>query len=369
MATDDQNKEREEDDFFGDDEDFGLPELDYEALDDDDSDDAGDDDMSFDESFDNEEVDTDVEDDFDDIDASFEDEQEEISSQTDEEIAQESNTEGSMAESEESFEEESFDDFNVGENGFDTESEDFDDSSFDSDTLGDDEFKEFEGEFTDSNDEFQDSEIDKSLSSDDSFAMNEEYGELTSADEDGSGSKGKFARIIVIGITIFLAAGTLFYFFSSSFSEKEGKAEIAENKETITPKVEKEPITTKKVETPPVEQPEETPKIQEKDTQSEQPRKVVTNNLPKAKTGEVTSLTRRTGNFYIIVASFLDGDLARNHSKNLAVSGRTPIIIPPFGKAVTHRVAIQGYGSLSQAQDAIDNYKGEYGQDIWILRY
>ncbi|MDE0470963.1 MAG: SPOR domain-containing protein [Ekhidna sp.] len=363
MATDDQNKEREEDDFFGDDEDFGLPELDYEALDDD-SDDAGDDEMSFD----NEEVGPDAEDDFDDMDASFEDEQE-IISQTDEEGTQNSEAEVNMAESEESFEEESFDDFNVGENGFDTESEDFDDSAFDSDTLGDDEFKEFEGELMDSNDEFKDSEIENSLSSDDSFAMNEEYSELAPADANESGSKGKFARIIVIGIAIFLAAGTLFYFFSPSFSEKEGKAEIAENKQTATPKVEKEPITTKKVENPPVEQPEEIPKIQEKDTQSEQPRKVVTNNTPKARTGEITSLTRRTGNFYIIVASFLDGDLATSHSKNLAASGRTPIIIPPFGKAVTHRVAIQGYGSLSQAQDAIDGYKGEYGQDIWILRY
>ena len=43
MAKDDQNNDKEEDDFFGDDEDFGLPELDFDSLEDDDFD-VGDDD-------------------------------------------------------------------------------------------------------------------------------------------------------------------------------------------------------------------------------------------------------------------------------------------------------------------------------------
>ena len=71
----------------------------------------------------------------------------------------------------------------------------------------------------------------------------------------------------------------------------------------------------------------------------------------------------------IVIASFLDGDLAMDHSQDLAAEGKSPYIIPPFGNAITHRVAINGYGTLAQAQGALDGFKSEYGQDIWILKY
>ena len=61
--------------------------------------------------------------------------------------------------------------------------------------------------------------------------------------------------------------------------------------------------------------------------------------------------------------------MASDYSNKLAKEGKSPSIIPPFGNAITHRVAIAGYGSLAEAQRSVDGFKGEYGQDIWILRY
>ena len=80
-------------------------------------------------------------------------------------------------------------------------------------------------------------------------------------------------------------------------------------------------------------------------------------------------LSARTNNFYIVVASFVDEDLAMDHANKLAADGRSPSVIPPFGKAITTRVAIRGYGSLAQAQNEVGNYRSEFGQDIWILKY
>ncbi|MBC6425727.1 MAG: hypothetical protein GDA51_04510 [Ekhidna sp.] len=358
MAKNDREKEREEDDFFGDNEDFGLPSLDYEALDDDDPDD----DMSFDESFDDEEVSTDIEDDFDITDSSFDDNQETIS-QTDEEVGQESEIDSSGFE--EPFEEGSFD---SGESDFEIEDEDFDDSVFNSDTP-DDEFKELEDELMDSGNDFGDNGINDSFSSDDSFATDEEYGELILADEEESGSKGKFAKIVIVGLVILLGLGTLFYFLSPSFSGEGEKPKVVENTQPVTPDVKAQPTTTEEEEKP-IEQLKEDFETQKKeDTQSKKPRTTVTNNVSAANTGKVTSLRGKTGKFYIIVASFLDRDLAMDHSRDLANSGKRLTIIPPFGNAVTHRVAIQGYGSLSQALGAINDYKGTYGEDIWVLKY
>ena len=383
MAKDDQDKEREEDDFFGDDDDFGLPELDYEALDDEELDNS--DDLSFDDSLEEEEVSADSEDDFDDIDAAFDiDEETEGSDAIDEDSDLEAEMSAQAEES--SFEEESFDDFEGGDSDFESSDDatdfdamdedtevsdsDFDDSVFDSDDISDDDFNEFEKELMDSGEDLG-SEEDFS----DSFAEDDEYGEPVAAtSEDDSGSKGKFARIVIIGVVIFSTLGALFYFLSPSSGEEE-QAPVAQKAEPQKAPA-KTPEQPKEEEVTPVasEQLEEDFGSQS-DEGSNQPARnnsnqaASTGTVPSGNPGDVTSLSERTGNFYIVIASFVDGDLAMDHSQKLASVGQSPTIIPPFGNAITHRVAIQGYGSIGQAQSALEGYKSEFGQDVWILRY
>jgi len=122
---------------------------------------------------------------------------------------------------------------------------------------------------------------------------------------------------------------------------------------------------------------EETPAAKPAASNTAKPKPAASNTRParanntavSSNPGQVTALTDRTNNFYIVIASFVDEDLAMDHSNELAAQGKSPTIIPPFGNAITTRVAIKGYGSIAQAQNELGNYQAEYGQDIWILKY
>lgn len=360
MATDDQNKDREEDDFFGDDDDFGLPELDYEALEDD-EDDADSSATSDESPTDEIEDDSESEDDLSDLESSFDDiDDDDIPDMIDDaeleaemaEMGDDDSDDVSTEGMDDFYEEESFSDFDDEVGGMpDDSSEEMSDSVFDSDVLDEDEFKQFEGELMDA----------ESEDLGDLGSFDETDFESGSANETGEG-KGKFARVVIIGIIIFSALGILFWQLAPSFSSDE-EPPVAEKKEETKAKV-VEPVVAE--ETEPEPEPEEV--VQE-------PVKPAPKNNTSAKKvavtnpGEINELSARTGNYYVVIGSFLDGDMAMDYAQKLAGQGKSPSIIPPFGKAITHRVAIQGFGTLAQAQGAVVGFKAEYGQDLWILKY
>ena len=408
MAKDDKNTDKEQDDFFGDDEDFGLPELDYEALDDDDSDDvqeepkaeeapaeepkveekeeesvsAEDDSVFESESMDDMDMDMD---DMDDLEGLDDLDDEDIPDQvTDEELEAslagdseeddlkdepdpvESKSEDKDASGEEMddfYEEESFDDFDVsGDDG-----EEIPDSVFDSDVLDEDEFAQFEKELMETEEG--------------------EMADMSSFDDDttpaAAESKGKFAKVVIFGIIIFAALGAIFWFMSPLGSggeeEKQPVAEKAQTQKPVAEKpVEKQPEETASTGTsttgtsggenatatkPAETQPKTPAQRPAANTAKPKPQQVASN------PGTVNSLTARTGNAFIIIASFVDGDMAMDYANKLAGQGKSPSIIPPFGNAITHRVAISGYPSIAAAQNALGGFQGEFGQDIWILKY
>lgn len=394
MAKNDQNKDREDDDFFGDDDDFGLPELDYEALEEEDGDDEIDDfdDASFDDVDDDLGDDIDIDsDEFGDMDSAFEDEEEkEVVNEkvsTFEEDEAETRVKKSGKKEDDFFGEESFDDFDTSEevSTDDIDESDFDDSVFDSDVLDEDEFKQFEKELMDSEGEFS------GMDSEDTFDDEDDY-----RTDSASASKSKFTRIVVVGILIFLTLGVLFWYLAPSFTGGEEKQVAQQQEDKKTTPTPTEDDTEENTESTPTEDDTEEG-VSEANTSddnvAEEPRgnQETTTGSPKApaktnpqpspkrqpvKTstaavnpGEITKLTERTNSFYVIIGSFVDEDLAMDHSKDLVTAGKSPMIIPPFGKAITYRVAIQGYGSLIQAQGALEGFRSEYGQDAWVLKY
>ena len=76
-------------------------------------------------------------------------------------------------------------------------------------------------------------------------------------------------------------------------------------------------------------------------------------------------------NFFIllIISSFFDEDLAMDHANKLAANGNSPMVIPPFASHRFWRVAIAEYNSIADAQNQIGQYKADYGDDIWPLKY
>ena len=85
--------------------------------------------------------------------------------------------------------------------------------------------------------------------------------------------------------------------------------------------------------------------------------------------GTIETLSTRTGRYYVIVSSAVDGDLVMDNAKKMSAKGVSTKIIPPFGKWKFYRLAIADFDSFAGAQSNADASKGEYGPATWVMRY
>ncbi|MFT5640747.1 MAG: hypothetical protein ACI9A7_000845 [Cyclobacteriaceae bacterium] len=367
--ADDKNKNQDpedNDDLFDDDEDFGLPDLDYDDLDDEFDDDLLDEEIEDDSIEELEEpalepiVESTTE--TESAQGSLVDEEininDELSNDTDSdipdgedwelELEKELEDELSSGEVDSFYEEESFDEF---------ESEEADSNVFDTDS---DESQKQTDEVTVESGFVPDNSEDKNDYYTSHIKKDEEAKAKESAEEmspeeyakyfgDGAEkNKSKFTRTVVIGTISLLVIGSLFLYLSDTFGTGEDPKEIV--------KTEKAPL--KKVE--PVEK-KEAPKTTPKPKPKPEPIKQVA--------GEIKTIDQATGKSYIVIASFFDSDMANDHAKTLAEQGKSPIIIPPFNEYRFYRVAIAGFDSFADAKAELPQYQSEFGKDVWPLRY
>ncbi|MDH5398400.1 MAG: hypothetical protein OEX02_09650 [Cyclobacteriaceae bacterium] len=86
----------------------------------------------------------------------------------------------------------------------------------------------------------------------------------------------------------------------------------------------------------------------------------------KAKTvpGEVETLTARTGKYYLVVTTNLDGDLAMDYAKRLSKQGVNARLLAPVGKSRYHRVAVAEGDTQADVESVAaqlgGNYTGSY---------
>lgn len=90
---------------------------------------------------------------------------------------------------------------------------------------------------------------------------------------------------------------------------------------------------------------------------------------PAATPGAIDTLSERTGRYYVIIASSVDGDLILDYAKKLAPKGLSPKLIPPHGKVKFYRLAIDDGDSFAAAQTRADQVKGEYADGAWVVKY
>lgn len=87
-------------------------------------------------------------------------------------------------------------------------------------------------------------------------------------------------------------------------------------------------------------------------------------------TGTIETLSGRTGRYYVVIASSIDGDLIMDYAKKLAAKGTGSKIIPPFGKTKFHRLAVAEGDTYANAQGTADGMKGgDYGDKVWVVKY
>ena len=359
MADENKNENEEQGDFFEDDGEFGLPDLEYEALDGD----GGETDEplveeivpdAFEDALQEEEIEDSelgIEEEFDE-DLGFDTELEDEMDSTEASEADNSSDEVS----DDFYSEDDYGNFDASDSDLDEETPD---SVFDSDDLDDDGFKDFE------------------------------------TSDDASGSKGKFARIVIFGTVLFIGlAFTSWYAYNNwleddpkEVTKKETSEKASDEKETPEKASDEKEIPEKasdKKETPEKasakkDTPEKasatagTSTPQAKGTQSTgsgiQATKPAISKPVATTPGTVNALDARTGNTFVIIGSFLDRNTAMGYANKLASEGKSPSIILPSGNGLFSRVAIQGFPTVADAIQNLENYKRDYGQDVWVLKY
>ena len=353
MADDSTNEEesKERKNEYFDDEDFGLPDLEYDELDDED------------EPLE-EELDLEVE--VEGEDGSQEEEVEETSAEP-ELIEIDDNDVSGELDLDESHvgydaEEASSDVADITEEDLEGEfdnidlndisEEDFQLEDEDSDFYEEESYEDFENESAGS--DIFESEGGSGGSTED-LAIEEFEDAENDGEENGYAdpeSRNSFTRIVVIGTAVIAIFGFALYF---AFF-RTGGSELAEKprKEQVKP----QPQPTKEQPKPEPVEPEPEPQQVEPDPQP-----------LTAEAGEITRLSTKTGQAYVIVGSFIDEDLAGDYATELADSGKSPFVIPPFDDHRFYRIGIASYGSFAEAISAVSDFKGEFGDDVWALRY
>jgi hypothetical protein len=85
--------------------------------------------------------------------------------------------------------------------------------------------------------------------------------------------------------------------------------------------------------------------------------------------GTIETLNERTGRYYVVVASAIDGDLLMDYAKKLSAKGVSPKIIAPYGNIKFHRLTVAEGDSFAATQQTADGLKGEYNEGVWVIKY
>lgn len=121
------------------------------------------------------------------------------------------------------------------------------------------------------------------------------------------------------------------------------------------------------VSTPPVQE-----QVQEPEPEPEPVQETIQEPVPEPepiRDAGLFEINEPTGRYYVIVASSLDKDLVSDYGKKLAEQGMTCNILAPIGNRMFHRLSIADFASLNDAAIQSEQLKGEFGEEVWVIRY
>ncbi|UXP31375.1 SPOR domain-containing protein [Reichenbachiella agarivorans] len=137
-------------------------------------------------------------------------------------------------------------------------------------------------------------------------------------------------------------------------------------------KTEKQPPVLKKEVAEPVVT-EETPVVAENaeetlesTTDKPKPKLAAASSAPA---GQIEKVSSKTGQSYVIIGSFIDEDLAMDYANKLSADGKGVKIIQPFGDSKRYRVSVADFPSYGDAASQLNSFKDEFGSQVWALKY
>jgi hypothetical protein len=167
-------------------------------------------------------------------------------------------------------------------------------------------------------------------------------------DEEEERSSAPVVISIIIGLVVLVAGFMIYKYVYKPKQEKARLEQIAKEKEAADKKAEEERLA--------------------KLAEEERLKKEAEANAKPAE-GAIETLSQRTGHYYVIISSSVDGDLAMDRAKKLSAKGIGSKIIPPFGKWKFYRLGIGDFDSFASAQSNADASKSEYGDALWVMKY
>ena len=85
--------------------------------------------------------------------------------------------------------------------------------------------------------------------------------------------------------------------------------------------------------------------------------------------GVVETISSPMQRFHIVVSSSVDGDLAMDYATKISKEGHDVGVIQPYGDKKYYRVILGSYDTWQDAEAAVSSFSGTYGNGTWILKY
>ena len=73
--------------------------------------------------------------------------------------------------------------------------------------------------------------------------------------------------------------------------------------------------------------------------------------------------------YFLVVASFIDEDLAKDRAEELHAKEMNTFLIYPYGEIAYYRLAIGQYESFALAAEDIEKVKSDFKENLWVLKY
>ena len=190
----------------------------------------------------------------------------------------------------------------------------------------------------------------------------EDTGEVTSDDDNGTEGTGyvppkpesNAPRIIAALIITVLISGAVWYF---AFYRPEKAAEEKARQEQLAKDEAAKAAAAKK-------------KAEEERLAAEKAANDAADaDEAASKEATFSTISEPTGRYYIVVASFIDVDMASDLGNKLKANGVSSALLAPKGNRKFNRLTLGNYGSFNEAQEEANKLKGEYGDGLWVLKY
>nr|MBI1230913.1 hypothetical protein [Cytophagales bacterium] len=156
--------------------------------------------------------------------------------------------------------------------------------------------------------------------------------------------KGNGFLLVLLFFIIAIGAGSLYYF--GFFEATDGSEQSTSASSTLVEPVPPAPVIAEaEAEVAP------TPEMPAENTLSEI-------------TGRAAS-----PRYYVVVGSFIDGDLAKDYSNILNKAGNSTFLIHPYGDIAYYRLAVAQYDNVKQALEVMKDQQENFEENLWVLKY